>query len=46
VRWSDDYLTKGLTLLSDPTGDHSTVICPTLVTPLERRRAVREQLLG
>jgi hypothetical protein len=46
VRWSDDYLTKGLTLLSDPTEDYSTVICPTLSTPLEQRTAVRDQLLG
>ena len=46
VRWSDNYLTKGLTLLSDPTGDYSTVICPTLGTSLEQRRAVRDQLLG
>ena len=33
VRWSDDYLTKGLTLLSDPTGDYPTVICPTSARP-------------
>ena len=46
VRWSDDCLTKGLTLLSDPTEDYSTVTCPTLSTPLEQRQAVRDQLLG
>jgi hypothetical protein len=46
VRWSENYLTKGLTLPSDPTEDSSTVICPTQTTPLERRKAVRDQLLG
>ena len=46
VCWSDNYLTKGLTLLSDPTEDSSTVICPTQSTPLERRKAVRDQLQG
>jgi hypothetical protein len=37
---------QGLTLLSDPTEDYSTVICPTLDTPLEQRKAVRDRLLG
>jgi hypothetical protein len=45
VRWPDDYLTKDLTLLSDPSEDYSTVICPTQSTPLEQRKAVRDRLL-
>jgi hypothetical protein len=45
VHWSDDYLTKGLTLLSDPTGDFSAVICPTMSMPLEQRKAARDRLV-
>jgi hypothetical protein len=45
VRWSDGHLTKGLTLLSDPSEDYSTSICSTFSMTVEQRKAARDRLL-
>jgi len=43
--WSDGHLTKGLTLLSDPSEDYSTSICSTFSMTVEQRKAARDRLL-
>jgi hypothetical protein len=46
VRWSDDWLTKDLSLLSDPTENLAQSICETNATALAERKAVHDQLMA
>lgn len=46
VRWSDDKVSQGLTLLGPPTEDMATLVCPTLAMTAAQRQAYRQQLLA
>jgi hypothetical protein len=46
VRWSDGWLTKDLSLLSDPTENLAQSICETNAMTLAQRKAVHDQLVA
>jgi hypothetical protein len=46
VRWSDDWLTKDLSLLSDPTSDFAGSICETNTMTLAERKTAHDRLMA
>jgi hypothetical protein len=46
VRWSDNRLSKGLTMLSRPTWDYIASICGVSSLSMPERRTLRDQLRG
>ena len=46
MRWSDDWLTKDLSLLSDPTQNLAGSLCATNTMTLAQRKAAHDQLLA